>query len=199
MNKKKAMDFTIRISYFASAKISRTSLKVPGFINFKPIHAEDCFYNLTVKKNDSLLKDTISGLRDVRNKQQVKPKETIKLFIQTDNQSTYQEIENILSKQVNTSEIGYTQETVAGSFTTVIGKDKFYVVTEQPIDTGNQKAGLEKELNHLIGFLSSVEKKLNNEKFVQNAKPEVIALEQKKKSDAESKIKVIQDALALLG
>lgn len=153
----------------------------------------------TVLQTGSLLKDTISGLRDVRNKQQVKPKETIKLYIQTDNKSTYGKIENILSKQVNSSEIGYTQDTVAGSFTTVIGKDKFYVVTEQPIDTGNQKAGLEKELNHLIGFLSSVEKKLNNEKFVQNAKPEVIALEQKKKSDAESKIKVIQDALALIG
>ncbi len=152
----------------------------------------------TVLQTGSLLKDTISGLRDVRNKQQVKPKETITLFIQTENQNTFQGIENILSKQVNSSKIEFTKDAVAGSFTTVIGKDKFYVVTEQPIDTGNQKAGLEKELNHLIGFLSSVEKKLNNEKFVQNAKPEVIALEQKKKSDAESKIKVIQDALALL-
>ena len=186
---------------------------------FMPFVTEEIYHQLSDRKDDlctrlyetkstpdstvlligTLLKDTISGLRDVRNKQQVKPKETIQLFIQTDDQGIYKKIENLLSKQVNTSEIGYTQDTVAGSFTTVIGKDKFYVVTEQPIDTGNQKSGLEKELQHLIGFLASVEKKLNNEKFVQNAKPEVIALEQKKKSDAESKIKVIQDALALLG
>ena len=186
---------------------------------FMPFVTEEIYHQLSERKDDlcmriyevksapdaailntgALLKETISGLRDVRNKQQAKPKETIQLFIQTENKAVYQAIENILSKQVNTSEIGYTQDTVAGSFTTVIGKDKFYVVTEQPIDTGNQKASLEKELNHLIGFLASVEKKLSNEKFVQNAKPEVIALEQKKKSDAESKIKVIQDALALLG
>jgi len=56
-----------------------------------------------------------------------------------------------------------------------------------------------KELNHLKGFLLSVEKKLNNEKFVQNAKPEVLALEQKKKSDAETKIRVIEESLALIG
>jgi valyl-tRNA synthetase len=55
---------------------------------------------------------------------------------------------------------------------------------------------LEKELQHLKGFLISVEKKLSNEKFVQNAKPEVLALENKKKEDAEIKIKVIEESLA---
>ena len=55
-----------------------------------------------------------------------------------------------------------------------------------------------KELNHLKGFLISVEKKLGNEKFVQNAKAEVLALEQKKKADAEMKIKIIEESLALL-
>jgi valyl-tRNA synthetase len=57
---------------------------------------------------------------------------------------------------------------------------------------------LEKELSHLKGFLISVEKKLGNERFVQNARPEVLALEQKKKSDAETKIKVIEESLAQL-
>ena len=79
-----------------------------------------------------------------------------------------------------------------------MGKDTFYIITEKPIDTSNQKSELEKELNHLQGFLLSVEKKLSNEKFVQNAKPEVLALEQKKKSDAETKIKVIEESLAKL-
>ena len=46
--------------------------------------------------------------------------------------------------------------------------------------------------------MAAVDKKLSNEKFVQNAKPDVLALEQKKKSDAETKIKVIKESLALL-
>jgi valyl-tRNA synthetase len=137
-------------------------------------------------------------LRDVRNKQQLKPKESIKLFIQTENAAVFSSIESILSKQINAQSIEFTQDNISGSFTTVIGKDKFYVVTEQPIDTASQKSDLEKELNHLIGFLATVEKKLGNEKFVQNAKPEVLALEQKKKSDAETKIKVIEESLAIL-
>jgi valyl-tRNA synthetase len=145
-----------------------------------------------------LLKNVISGIRDVRNKQQVKPKETIELFIQTENEAIYKSIEAILSKQLNTSSINFTNETIAGSFTTIIERDKFYIVTEKPIDSTNQKAELEKELNHLKGFLLSVEKKLSNEKFVQNAKAEVLAIEQKKKADAESKIKTINESLALL-
>ncbi len=154
--------------------------------------------NAIVLNNGLLLKNAISGLRDVRNKQQLKPKETIKLFIQTENKEVFNSIESILSKQINAQSIEFTQDNISGSFTTVIGKDKFYVVTEQPIDTASQKSDLEKELNHLIGFLATVEKKLSNEKFVQNAKPEVLALEQKKKSDAETKIKVIEESLAIL-
>ena len=154
--------------------------------------------NEVVLNNGLLLKNAISGLRDVRNKQQLKPKESIKLYIQTENAAIFASIESILSKQVNAQSIEFTHDNVNGSFTTVIGKDKFYVVTEQPIDTASQKSDLEKELNHLIGFLATVEKKLGNEKFVQNAKPEVLALEQKKKSDAETKIKVIEESLAIL-
>jgi valyl-tRNA synthetase len=155
-------------------------------------------FDLFTLSTGQLLKNTISGIRDVRNKQQLKPKETIQLFIQTENENTYKSIESILSKQLNTSSINFTKENIAGSFTTIIDRDKFYVVTEKPIDSTNQKAELEKELNHLKGFLISVEKKLSNEKFVQNAKPEVLAIEQKKKADAESKIKTINDSLELL-
>jgi valyl-tRNA synthetase len=53
-----------------------------------------------------------------------------------------------------------------------------------------------KEQAHLKNFLASVEKKLNNERFVLNAKSEVIELERKKKSDAEAKLKVIEESLA---
>ncbi len=145
-----------------------------------------------------LLKEVITGLRDVRNKQQIKPKETIELFIHTSNTDTYKSIENILAKQVNTKSISYSNSNVAESFSCVIGKDKFYIKTEQPINTGHQKSDLLKELDHLKGFLISVEKKLGNEKFVQNAKSEVLAMEQKKKEDAETKIRIIEESLAAL-
>ena len=145
-----------------------------------------------------LLKDIITGLRDVRNKQQIKPKESIELYISTSNESIYRSIEDILAKQVNAKNISYTTSTIAETISCVIGKDKFYIKTEQPLNTGSQKTDLMKELEHLKGFLVSVEKKLGNEKFVNNAKPEVLALEQKKKADAETKIRVIEESLAAL-
>ncbi len=146
----------------------------------------------------SLLKDVISGIRDTRNKQQIKPKEAIDLHIETEDEEIFVSIKNILAKQVNAKEISYTNKSIAGAITIVIGKDKFYIETEQPINAAHQKDDLEKELNHLRGFLTSVEKKLTNEKFVNNARPEVLALEQKKKADAETKIRIIEESLATL-
>jgi valyl-tRNA synthetase len=154
--------------------------------------------DVQILEKATLLKATITGLRDTRNKQQIKPKESIDLFIQTTDEITFKAIESILAKQVNAKNISYTNEQVAGCITTVIGKNKFYIKTEQPINTANQKEDLEKELNHLKGFLISVDKKLANGKFVANAKPEVLALEQKKKADALSKIKIIEESLATL-
>jgi valyl-tRNA synthetase len=160
--------------------------------------AETTVVEESILQKGSLLKNIISGLRDIRNKQQLKPKETIELFIDAENKAVYDGIENLLAKQVYSISISFTIATFSDAISAVIGKDKFYIKTEKPIDTANQKQDLEKELTHLKGFLVSVEKKLGNEKFVANAKPEVLALEQKKKADAETKIKVIEESLAAL-
>jgi valyl-tRNA synthetase len=54
---------------------------------------------------------------------------------------------------------------------------------------------LEKEKEHLLGFLNAVNSKLSNERFMNNAKPEIIAVELKKKADAEAKLKIVEDNL----
>ena len=63
------------------------------------------------------------------------------------------------------------------------------------MQAGNHKEELLKEQNHLKSFLETIEKKLGNDRFVQNAKADVIALERKKKADAEAKLKVIEESL----
>ena len=75
---------------------------------------------------------------------------------------------------------------------------KFHIQTDKKIDTTAQKDQLKKDLEYQKGFLISVEKKLSNERFVQNAKPEVIEIERKKKADAEAKIKAIEESLQSL-
>ncbi len=146
----------------------------------------------------ALLKNVISTLRDARNKNQIKPKEAVELHIQSENKAAYQTIENILAKQVNAKSIAYTNAPIGSSIVVALEKDKFYLVADQAIDTASLKENLLKDLEHQKGFLASVEKKLSNEKFVQNAKPEIIAIEQKKKADALARIQTIEESLAQL-
>ena len=152
----------------------------------------------TILSTAVLLKEVITTIRDARNKNQLKPKDTIKLHILTENKATYSSIESILMKQVNAGSVSYTSTAVANSITVVIQKDKFFIETTTLLDTTSQKEQLQKDLDYLKGFLVSVEKKLSNERFVQNAKPAVIESERKKKADAEEKIKVIEESLAAL-
>ena len=150
------------------------------------------------RSQGTLLKEVITALRDVRIKNQLKPKEEIKLSIQTENQRSYDLFKSILAKQVNASQINFVNEAVASSIGTVVQKDKFFIETENELDTTAQKEQLIKDLEYQKGFLLSVEKKLSNERFVQNAKPEVVEVEKKKKADAEAKIKAIEESLSSL-
>ncbi|HEX6170398.1 MAG TPA: valine--tRNA ligase [Chitinophagaceae bacterium] len=151
-----------------------------------------------ILKQANLLKQVITALRDIRVKNQLKQKEEIKLHIQTAEQSTYNSFKTILGKQVNASQINFVNEAVNGSINTVVQKDKFFIETENELDTTAQKEQLIKDLEYQKGFLLSVEKKLSNERFVQNAKPEVVEVEKKKKADAEAKIKAIEESLQSL-
>ena len=103
-----------------------------------------------------------------------------------------------MAKQVNAKEIKFVTDAVANTTVVAIESDKFYIESDKEIDTVALKEELIKDLNYQKGFLESVMKKLGNERFVQNAKPEVIAAEQKKKSDAEARIKTIEESLATL-
>lgn len=152
----------------------------------------------SIAQKGILLKEVITAIRDARNKAQLKPKETIKLHILTASVEKYKSIESILGKQVNAEAITYTKEAVSGCIDIVVQQDKFFIETTTVLDKTLQKEQLQKELDYLQGFLESVEKKLSNERFVQNAKPEIIEIERKKKSDAEAKIKSIGESLKAL-
>lgn len=141
-----------------------------------------------------LLKQVISALRDARNKNQIKPKDPIKLHIETNQQKQYESIAGILSKQINAASIDF-ETAVSNTIVVAVEKDKFFIETERQLDTTALKSELLKDLEYQKNFRDSVMKKLGNERFVQNAKPEVVALEQKKLADAEARIQNIEESL----
>jgi valyl-tRNA synthetase len=155
--------------------------------------------NKELLKEGALLQETISSVRDMRNKNQLKPKDTIKLWVDTQHTAFYEKVNDILRRQVNAETIGYTSEAKQGTIAVVVQTDKLYIEANTAvIDSSVQKDQMLKELDYLKGFRMSIDKKLSNERFVQNAKPEVVDVERKKMADAEAKIKILEESLSLL-
>ncbi|MGN6803611.1 MAG: valine--tRNA ligase [Ginsengibacter sp.] len=185
---------------------------------FMPFITEEIYHLLKERKDDLMvkqfgpvkesnpeilslgdkLKTLISAVRDAKNKNNLKPKEAVSLYIETSDEKSFDLIKEILAKQTHADEIVFNQMPETTAITTVAGNEKIYIKSDATVDTSVQKEKLEKDLNYLKGFLITVEKKLSNDKFVQNARAEVIELERKKKADAEQKIKVIEQTLASL-
>ena len=163
-------------------------------VQASPLPAPDA----TLLAGGSKLKSVISAIRDARTKNQIKPKEPITLYIETADQETYASIRPILARQVNASAIYFNEVPQDVTVTFVSGNEKIHLWCETNIDKSAQVAQLQKDLAYHKGFLISVEKKLGNDKFVQNARPDIIALERKKKSDAEEKIRLIENSLLSL-
>ena len=154
--------------------------------------------NLKAWVSGEYLKDIITAIRDARIKNNIRPKETIELFIQTDNENSFSNFNDILQKQVNAESISFTKENINGCIVVTNEKDKFFIKSNIETDISVLKIDLEKDLSHQKNFLQSVQKKLSNERFVQNAKPEVVELEKKKQADAEARIKTLEESLASL-
>ena len=145
-----------------------------------------------------LLQQLITGVRDAKQKNGLKPRETISVFIHTKEEAAYAGFENIFKKQISADRIAYTSQPVPESIIVVVEKDKLYLQSSVSVDTNILRAEMEKDLSYQQNFLISVTKKLLNEKFVQNAKPEVVALERKKQADAEARIKSLEESLSNL-
>jgi valyl-tRNA synthetase len=154
--------------------------------------------NDQILTDGALLQEIITAVRDTRVKNNLKPKDKVQLYVTTEDQAFYTDASGILARQINAETINFTEEAKPGTISLVVQKDKLYLEADIKVDTAAQKSQMEEELKYLQGFLGSVDKKLSNERFVQNAKPEVIAIEQKKKADALAKIKVLEESLSLL-
>ena len=154
--------------------------------------------NEAILEQGTLLKQVITAIRDARNKNQLKPKDTVSLCIDANDSAFYMATGNILKRQVNADKLEMTKEAIAGSIALVVQNEKIYVISHVEVNPEAQRAKMQEELTRLNGFLVSVDKKLSNEKFVQNAKPEVLENERKKRADAEAKIKTLEESLSLL-
>jgi valyl-tRNA synthetase len=147
--------------------------------------------------------EVITKLRNVRNSRGIAKKEALKLMIRSDTRRVYEQFGGIIRKLANISEIKFTDEKVEGAASFIVntpqGKpDECFVPLGGAVDTKAEIERLQKDLDYQHGFKKSVEKKLGNEKFVQNAPEKVVAMERKKLADAEAKIQALEEQLTAL-
>ena len=155
-------------------------------------------FDTMILEQGILARQIISAIRDTRNKNQLKNKEVITLQIQTSRPEIYQSFSKILLKQVNADALHFTGQSFKHYATIVVGKETIFMQMPHSADTSVQKDKLLQDLAYQMDFLASVEKKLANEKFMQHAKAELIEKERKKQSDAEERIRAIEESLKVL-
>jgi valyl-tRNA synthetase len=170
--------------------------------------AEDCIINarqrtLGIKeKNKSLLlrighlQTAIAELRGLRQSKQLPSKEKTELYYRSAEILTSEE-QDMLKKFLPIVSVISTEEKIESALYLRVNTDEFFIPWEGNMNSEEEKEKLSKDLEYQQGFLTAVMKKLSNEKFMQNAKPDVIAAEEKKRDDAAARIKVISEILGL--
>ncbi|MCC6460137.1 MAG: valine--tRNA ligase [Saprospiraceae bacterium] len=148
-------------------------------------------------------KDVIAKVRDLRNQNQIKPREELKMAIQRSDSAqalfALEGVQEMLVKLAVLSEIELTDTEPANSKSFVSGTEKYYVELNQQIDVAAECAKIKEELNYQRGFLKSVEGKLSNERFVSGAPEEVVNNERRKMADAKARIQILEESQDKLG
>lgn len=142
------------------------------------------------------VKQIVSGVRTIRNQRNISPKEPLQL-IATD-AHTHHEYDTLIIKMAHLSGIDNSQQKPADAASFMVGTNEYAIPLGHLIDTQAEMAKLEAQLEHLEGFLNSVRKKLQNERFVANAPENVVNLERKKESDTIEKIAAIKATIGKL-
>lgn len=146
--------------------------------------------------NVEIVKNVVAGVRAIRNTKNISPRETLDLqVIGIDPVPAY---DCIIVKMANVSGVTATENKGEGVSSFMVGTTEYAVPLGGLIDVEAELAKAEAELKHLEGFLNGVKKKLQNERFVNNAPAAVVELERKKQSDAESKIATLKETIASL-
>ena len=140
--------------------------------------------------------DVISGVRNIRNAKQIPVKKVLQLQVISKHPGVYREFEGVIKKMANLDSLILSDEKIPGAAGFMVGTDECFIPLDQHIDRDKEIENIQKEIAYTEGFLKSVTKKLDNERFVNNAPEKVVAMEQKKKEDAEHKLKALKEKLS---
>jgi valyl-tRNA synthetase len=154
--------------------------------------------NKVITSHFEVVMEVITNIRNVRKQKNISPKEKLQVFEKVNKGEIIKIYDDIIIKLCNLSSFEYVTAKVDNAFSFNVSHAEFYIPLTQDLDVDAEKERIAKELEYNKGFLKSVQVKLANERFVQNAKPEILENEKKKQADAEAKIKALEEQLKML-
>jgi valyl-tRNA synthetase len=155
-------------------------------------------FNKEIIAGFEFVKETISAVRTIRKNKDIPNKEKIELLILGEKGDYDTDFLPVVNKLCNLSEVRFVSDKQDGAASFMVGTTEYFIPMEGKLDIESEITRIQEDLNYNRGFLTNVMKKLDNERFVKNAPANVLELERKKKSDAESKIKSLEEALRSL-
>ena len=141
--------------------------------------------------------EVISGIRNIRKQKNIANKEVLDFSVKI-NALLNTDFDAVIAKLGNLSSINYVDEKVEGAFSFLVKSNEYFIPLGASIDVESELKKLQKELDYTKRFLKSVEGKLKNERFVNNAPEHVVNIERKKQADTLSKITVLEEQIASL-
>jgi len=144
------------------------------------------------------VKEAVTGIRKNRLDNSIPAMEPVKTDIRPGEKGYEPEYIPVLKKLCNLYDIKNVENEVKGAASFRVKTTTFYTTLPQHVDHAEELKKLNEELEYTRGFLTLVMKKLENEQFVQNAHPSVVSREREKQTDAELKIKILEERIAAL-
>lgn len=141
------------------------------------------------------LKEIVAGVRTIRLEKNIPNKDELELQVTGKHDHRH---DSVISKVCRLSSVAPVTEKQAGATGFLVGTTEYSIPLAEKMDVEAELEKLKTELSYTEGFLQSVMKKLGNERFVQNAKPQIVEAERKKQADAESKIALLKESIAAL-
>jgi valyl-tRNA synthetase len=145
--------------------------------------------------------EAVTQVRSFRNQKGISPKQTLDIGLLCSNaayRKEYERATGLMRKLANIGEIRFLSEKAEQANSFLIGTDELFILIEEEVDIEAETERIGKELDYLKGFLRAVDSKLANEKFVANAKADLVEKERQKKADAENKIRSLKERLSSL-
>jgi valyl-tRNA synthetase len=152
--------------------------------------------------NISIVKDLVGNIRNTRDRNQLAKKDLLPLLVQDDQaaQQFFAEegLREAVEKIAYLKSLNFTTEDEQEGANFIAGTSKYYLLFQKQIDVAAERKKIEEELKQKQGFVKGIEKKLSNERFVNNAPAAVVEKERKKLADGQARIALLEDSLKQL-